>query len=50
MTGKIDEPANAQVAYMVDMAKADALIMMGETREAWEYAARHFQPTNTMTQ
>ncbi len=24
-----------------DMAKADALIMMGETREAWEFADRH---------
>ena len=30
-----------QVAYMVDMAKADALDLLGETRQAWELVDRH---------
>ena len=28
--------AREQVAYMVDMAKADALDLLGETRQAYE--------------
>ena len=30
-----------QVAYMVDMAKADALDLLGETRQAFELVDRH---------
>ena len=30
-----------QVAYMVDMAKADALELLGETRQAFELVDRH---------
>jgi len=30
-----------QVAYMVDMAKADALELLGETRHAFELVDRH---------
>ena len=33
--------ARKQVAYMVDMAKADALDLLGETRQAWELVDRH---------
>ena len=33
--------AKGQVAYMVDMAKADALDLLGETRQALELAERH---------
>ena len=28
--------ARAQVDYLVDMAKSDALDLLGETRQAWE--------------
>ena len=34
--------ANEQVAYLVDMAKADALDLLGETRQAFELVDRHF--------
>ena len=34
-------PAKEQVAYMVDMAKADALNLLGETRQAFELVDRH---------
>ena len=30
-----------QVAYIVDMAKADALDLLGETRQAFELVDRH---------
>ena len=33
--------AREQVAYMVDMAKADALELIGETRQAFELVDRH---------
>ena len=33
--------AKVQVAYMVDMAKADALELLGETRGALELVDRH---------
>ena len=33
--------AKAQVAYLVDMAKADALDLLGETRQAFELVDRH---------
>ena len=33
--------ARDQVAYMVDMAKADALELLGETRQAFELVDRH---------
>ena len=37
----VQEAAGAQVAYMVDMAKADALDLLGETRQALEYTGMH---------
>ena len=30
-----------QVAFMVDMAKADALVLLGENRQAFELVDRH---------
>ncbi len=33
--------AKAQIAYMVDMAKADALDLFGKTRQAFESVGRH---------
>ena len=33
--------ASGQVAYMVDMAKADALELLGETQKAFELVERH---------
>ena len=33
--------AREQVAYVVDMAKADALDLLGETRQAFELVDRH---------
>ena len=33
--------AKAQVGYMLDMAKADALDLLGETRQAFELVDRH---------
>ena len=37
----IQEAVRGQVAYMVDMAKADALDLLGETRQAFELVDRH---------
>ena len=34
-------PAKWQVAYLVDMAKADALDLLGENRQALELMDRH---------
>ena len=48
VAGKIDGPANDRVAYMVDMAKAEALTLMGEAKKAVTYADRQFRPANTM--
>ena len=36
LTEKIQNAAKAQVAYMVDMAKAEVLDLLGETRQAFE--------------
>jgi hypothetical protein len=33
--------AQAQVAYLVDMAKAEALDLLGETRQAFKLVDRH---------
>ena len=33
--------AREQVAYMVDMVKADALDLLGETRQSFELVERH---------
>jgi hypothetical protein len=33
--------AREQVAYLVDMAKSEALVLLGETRQAWELVDRH---------
>lgn len=44
LAGLIDnvrEAAKEQVTYMVDMAKADALDVLGETRQAFELVDRH---------
>ena len=38
---KVVGAAKGQVAYLVDMAKADALDLIGETRQAFELADRH---------
>ena len=43
LTGLIEHagrPAKGQVAFMVDMAKADALDLLGETRQAFELVDR----------
>ena len=37
----IQAAARKQVAYMVDMAKADALDLLGETRQALDLVDRH---------
>ena len=37
----VQGPARKQVAYVVDMAKADALDLLGETRQAFELVDRH---------
>ena len=37
----VQGPAREQVAYMVDMAKADALDLLGEARLAFELVDRH---------
>ncbi len=37
----VQDAAREQVAYMVDMAKADALELLGETRQAFELVDRH---------
>ncbi len=38
---RVQGVAREQVAYMVDIAKADALDLLGETRQAWELVERH---------
>ena len=35
------EAARKQVAYMVDMAKAEALEILGDNHQAWELVDRH---------
>ena len=40
--------AKEQVAYMVDMAKADALDLLGESRQAFELVDRHVRRARTM--
>ena len=37
----VEGSARAQVAYFVDMAKAEALDLLGETRQGWELVDRH---------
>ncbi len=37
----VREAAGDQIAYMVDMAKSDALDVLGETRQAFELVDRH---------
>ena len=37
----VQRPARAQDAYMVNMAKAEALDLLGETRQALELVDRH---------
>ena len=41
LIGKTDASANEQVVYLVDMAKADALELLGETEKAVEMIDRH---------
>jgi len=41
LVDNVQGSAREQVAYMVDMAKADALDLLGETRQAWELVDRH---------
>ena len=41
LIGIVQGAARKQVAYMVDMAKADALDLLGETRQASELVDRH---------
>ena len=41
LSENIQAAAKGQVAYMVDMAKADALDLLGETRRAFELVDRH---------
>ena len=36
--------AREQVGYRVDLAKAEALDLLGETRQAFELVDRHVQP------
>ena len=38
---RVQGAVREQVGYMVDMAKADALELLGETRQAWELVDRH---------
>jgi hypothetical protein len=38
---KVQNTAKERVAYLVDMAKSDALDLVGETRQAWELVDRH---------
>jgi len=42
VTGMIDRLANNRVAYFVDMAKAEAWGLLGETERAAVFADRHF--------
>ncbi len=41
LIGNVQGAAREQVAYMVDKAKADALDLLGETRQAFELVDRH---------
>ena len=41
LIGNVEGAAREQVAYLVDMAKADALGLLGETRQAFELVDRH---------
>jgi hypothetical protein len=41
LIGNVQEAVREQVRYMVDMAKADALDLLGETRQAFELVDRH---------
>ena len=41
LIGKTDASAIEQVVYLVDMAIADALELLGETQEAGELVDRH---------
>ena len=41
LVGNVHGAAREQVAYLVDMAKADALDLLGETRQALELVDRH---------
>ena len=41
LTDDVQGAAKGQVAYLVDMAKADALDLIGETRQASEIVDRH---------
>ena len=38
LAGNINGPAKAEAAYLVDMAKAEALSLMGETKKGLEFA------------
>ena len=42
--------AREQVAYMVDMAKADALDLLGESGQAWELVERYVGDTKTISE
>lgn len=48
VTNEINRSANDRVAYVVDMAKAEALSLMGETEKAMKFADRHLQPAGTI--
>ena len=37
----VQGPVRDQISYMVDMAKADALDVLGESRQAFELVDRH---------
>ena len=37
----VQPAAKDQIAYLVDMAKGDALDVLGESRQAWELVDRH---------
>ena len=41
LTENVQGAAREQVASMVDMAKSDALDLLGETRQAFELVDRH---------
>ena len=41
LIGKTDTPANEQVAYLMEMAKAHALELLGETQKAVELVDRY---------
>ena len=41
LTENVQRAVSEQVAYMVDMAKADALDLLGDTRQAFDLVDRH---------